>query len=164
MMNLNEAQEKFLVDIGQADIYTGVQYQYPYFFEFAGKKMMKDMSINTIDFKTWAGEYFQCSLDTFHSHTCLLITSTLEDCVFFPAKSLDLDKAKSKAEKAINTKTEIKNSFSGYSTYGQKMLRQYELFEKHIKEQNIYFTSESLRLIFKELLRRAKEDERSAST
>ena len=164
MMNLNEAQEKFSVDIGQADIYTGVQYQYPYFFEFAGKKMMKDMGNNTIDFKTWTGEYFQCSLDTFHSHTCLLITSTLEDCVFFPAKSLDLDKAKGRAEKAISTKTEIKNSFSGYSTYGKKMLKQYELFEKHIKEQNIYFTSESLTLIFKELLRRAKEDERSTST
>lgn len=159
MVNLNEPQEKFSVDVGQADIYTGVQYKYPYFFEFAGKKMMKDMSNKTIDFKTWAGEYFQCSLDRFHNNTCLLITSTLEDCVFFPAQSLDLDKAKGKAEKATNTKTEIKNSFSGYSTYGKKMLKQYELFEKHIKEQNIYFTSDSLRLIFKELLRRAKEDE-----
>lgn len=159
MVNLNEPQEKFSVDVGQADIYTGVQYTYPYFFEFPGKKMMKDMSNKTIDFKTWTGEYFQCSLDRFHNHTCLLITSTLEDCVFFPAQSLDLDKAKNKAEKATTNRVEIKNSFSGYSTYGKKMLKQYELFEKHIKEQNIYFTSDSLRLIFKELLRRAKEDE-----
>ena len=163
-MNLNEPQEKFSVDIGQADIYTGVQYQYPYFFEYSGKKMMKDMSDSTIDFKTWAGEYFQCTLDKFHSHTCLVITSTLEDCVFLPAKSLSLERAKGKAKTATTRKTEIKNSFSGYSTYGQKMIKQYEVFEQHLKEQNIYFTDEVLTIIFKELLRRAKEDERSAST
>ena len=164
MMNLEQPTDKFEIDIGQADLYTGYQYSYPYFFEHAGKKMMKNMGVDTIDFKTWTGEYFQCSLDVFHNHTCLLITSTLEDCVFFPAKALSLDKAKGRAQKGIDNKQTIKGSFSGYSTWGQKYLKQIELFEKHLDDQKIFFSEDTLVKIFKELTRRAKEYERSAST
>lgn len=156
MMNLKLSTEKFDVDIGQADVYTGVQYKYPYFFEHSSCKMMKDMSSKTIDFKTWQGEYYQCSLDRFHNHTCLLITSTLKDCIFLRYRLLSIERSKIWAKEMSEKKKDIKGSFSGYSTYGKKLLAQYELFEKHTKEQNICFSEKALEQIFKELLRRAE--------
>ncbi len=156
MLNLNLSEDKFLVDIGQADIYNGVQYQYPYFFEHAGHRMMKNMSEQTIDFKTWKGEFFQCSLDKFHGKTCLVITSTLEDCVFLQARRLSIEQSKIWAKERSEKKSEVKGSFSGYYTYGKKLLKQYEDFEQHTAEQNICFSDEVLSKIFKELLRRAK--------
>lgn len=157
MMNLEMPDELFDADVGKADLFTGKSYEIPYFFEHPGHKMMKDPSkSNHISFKTWKGEIFQFSLDQFHSHGCLLVTSTLKDCAFFPQQKLSIDKAVERAERAINTKTPVKNSFSGYSTYGKKMLTQYRTLIKHLKEQEIYFSDETLTAIYKELKRRAK--------
>lgn len=156
-MNLMAAQTKFSTDVGRADIYTATQqYDRPFFFESSQRKMMKSHSLKYITYKTWGGEFFQFSLDSFHNHVCLLLTSTLGDCAFFPAKALSLEKAKARAKSAADSKCPIEGSFSGYYTWGKKLLEQYETLERHLAEQNICFSEETLTSIFKELQRRAK--------
>ena len=158
-MNLETAQTKFTIDVGQADIYTStIQYNRPFFFESTQRRMMKSHSLRYITYKTWGGEFFQFSLDRFHNHVCLLLTSTLGDCAFFPAKALSLEKAKARAQSAADNKCPIEGSFSGYYTWGKKLLGQYETLEKHLAEQNVYFSEEILTSIFKELQRRAKHE------
>lgn len=156
-MNLEMENKIFSVDVGQADVYiSNIQYDRPFFFESPQKRMMKPHSLKFITYKTWQGEFFQFSLDKYHGHDCLLITSTLGDCAFFPRKYLGLKKAKERALIASENKHPIEGSFSGYFTYGKKLLEQYSLLEKHLAEQRIYFSDVVLTSIFNELQRRAK--------
>lgn len=156
VLKMPEVKEEW--NIGHADLYVGKQYSYPYFFENATELMMKNMGKDTIDFKTWKGEFFQFRLETVSGHDCLVLTSTLRDCAFFPAKSLSLEKAKATAQCRSEKKTMITGSFSGYSTTGKKKLRQYATLETHLAEQGLELSEEVLTKIFKELKRRAKDE------
>ena len=156
-MNLDLPTDVFSVDIGKASVYVGEQYEYEYFFESSSRKMMKPMGVGTIDFRTYQNEYFQFSLDTFHNNKCLLLTSTLGDCAFFGAPRLSLDKSIEYAKHHSAQKHTIKNSYSGYFTFGKKLLKQYETLKKHLKEQHLYLTDDALEKIYKELKRRAEQ-------
>lgn len=158
-MNLSITTDHFSIDVGKGDLYLRDDYTYPWFFESSGKKMMKDPKVeNVISIRTWKGEIFQFSLDSFHSNKCLLITSTLLDCAFIPSMALSIDKAKERAKEASEKKHEVKNSYSGYFTFGKKLLAQYDTLEKHLKEQEIYFSDGTLKDIYTELVRRAKHE------
>ena len=158
-MNLEPAVEKFSVDVGHGEVYiSDTPYDRPFFFESAVRRMMKEHSSKYVTLKSWGGEFFQFSLDTYHGNTCLLITSTMGDCAFFPAQSLSLEKAKRKAVENMNSKYLVKGSFSGYSTFGKTALAQYHALEKHLEEQEMYLTDDTLKAIFKELRRRAKDE------
>ncbi len=143
-------------DIGHADEYIGEQYSYPYFFETSNKLMMRDMGKDNINFKTWKGEYYQFFLDKFHSNKALVLVSTLGDCCFFKQSYLSIKGMQEWAKMQSEKKHPIKNSYSGYFTFGQKMLRQYDKLEEHLKEQEIYFPDDILEEIYQELIRRDK--------
>ena len=157
MLNLSPPEIDNRFDIGRGDLYVGQQYSYPYFFENSNKKMMRDMGRGTIDFKTWKGEYFQFYLGKYHGNSTLILTSTLLDCCFFNANRLGIDKMRDWATQQSEKKHPIKNSFSGYFTFGKKLLEQYDTLEKHMEEQEIYFSDEVLEEIYRELVRREKD-------
>lgn len=144
-------------DIGHADEYIGEQYSYPYFFETSNKLMMRDMGKDNINFKTWRGEYYQFFLGSFHQHQALVLVSTLKDCCFFKANRLSISKMHDWAKQQSEKKHPIKNSYSGYFTFGQKLLRQYDKLEEHMKEQELYFPDDILEEIYQELVRRGKQ-------
>ena len=125
--------------------------------------MMKPIGEDTLDFRTWDNEFFQVSIDSFHQQSCLLITSTLEDCAFLLRARLSIEKSREWAKSQSENKHEVKNSFSGYFTFGKKLLKQYDTLEKHMAEHGIYFSDETLEKCYKELCRR-KKDERSTGT
>ena len=155
MLKLSWVKNKTF-DIGHADEYTGSQYAYPYFFESSGKLMMRNMGKDNINFKTWKGEYYQFFLDKYHSNNALVLVSTLGDCCFFQLSRLSISRMHDWAKQQSEKKHPIKNSFSGYFTFGQKLLKQYDTLEEHMKEQEIYFPDDILEEIYQELLRRGK--------
>ena len=157
MLKIVMTEKRLNLDVGHADIYVGPAFEIPYFFESPGRKMMREPGYDNINFRTWDGEFFQFFLDTFHSHQALVLTSTLGDCCFFSYSRLGIEKMREYATAQSNKKHPIKNSFSGYFTFGQKMLKQYDTLEQHMKEQEIYFSDETLEKICEELQRRAKD-------
>lgn len=156
MLNLKMTENDFKLDIGHADLYHGKQYKYPYFFDSPSKRMMKDMGDDTIDFKTWKGEFFQFTIGEFHHNSVLVVTSTLQDYCFFKVNTLSFEAMKAWIKECSEKKCMIKGSFSGYATFGKGILRNFETLEQHMAEQEIYFTDEVLHKIHKELVRRAK--------
>ncbi len=156
MLNLTIAEKKQTYDVGHADLYTGKPFKIPYFFESSQRRMMKEPGEQTIDFKTWKGEFFQFYIGEYHNHITLILTSTLYDCCFFSTNRLGIGKMKKWATEQSEKKHPIKNSFSGYFTFGKKLLAQYDNLEKHMEEQEIYFSDEVLEEIFAELKRRAR--------
>lgn len=158
MLNLKTpSTEKMIFDVGHADLYTGKPFQIPYFFENPRKRMMREpVDDSTINFKTWKGEYFQFYLDEYHQNTALVLTSTMLDCAFFSTKRLSIDKMREWAKRRSEKKHPIKNSFSGYFTFGKMLLEQYDTLEEHMREQEVYFSDKVLEDIYKELKRRAK--------
>lgn len=160
MLKLSWEKNK-VFDIGQADEYIGPPFSIPYFFEASGRLMMKEPdSPDVINFKTWKGEYFQFYLGKFHSATALVITSTLKDCCFIKANNLSIKGMHDWAEQHFSRKYPIKGSFSGYYTFGKRLMRQYDILEKHLKEQNLYFPDDILVEIYNELVRREKDGNR----
>lgn len=156
MLNLTMTEIE-VWDIGHGDLYRGKQYDRPWFFDTPNMKMMRDMGGDTIDFKTWKGEYFQFFLDSYHGNTALFLTSTLQDCCIFTSSCLSLSKMRAWCQKHSEKKTKVEGSFTGYFSFGKKLLEQYDLLDKHIEEQEIYFTDETIERAFNELKRRSKE-------
>jgi len=155
MLSLSWKENKTF-EIGHADEYIGSQYGYPYFFEASNKLMMRDMGKDNINFRTWKGEYFQFFLGSFHNSKVLVLVSTLKDCCFFQRSRLSISRMHGWAKAQSEKKHPIKNSYSGYFTFGKKMLKQYDILEEHMKEQEIYFSDEILEEIYQELVRRTK--------
>lgn len=145
-------------DVGHADYYLGEPYKIPYFFETSKRRMMREPDYSTISFRTWKGEYFQFYIDEYHHNPALVCTSTLLDCAFFMQKRLSIEKMRKWAEEQSTKKHPIKGSYTGYFTFGKLLLEQYATLEKHMAEQEIYFTEEVLERIFNELKRRTKDD------
>lgn len=156
MLNLKMTKSEPVYEIGHGDLYVGEQYVYPYFFESAHKRMMKDMGKDTIDFKTWGGEYFQFTLGEYHNRPALILTSTLKDFCVFKCTMLSIPKMKDWAETQSKKKSMIEGAFTGYSTFGRRVLRALNTLEQHLAEQEIYFSGEVLEQIYKELSRRAE--------
>ena len=156
MLNLTMT-EKNEWDIGHADLYVGKPFEIPYFFESSQRRMMQEPGDTNINFRTWDGEIYQFYLGDYHQNTALILTSTLRDCCFFNINRLGIEKMKKWATEQSEKKHPIKNSFSGYFTFGKKLLTQYATLERHMEEQEIYFSDEVLEKICKELKRRAKD-------
>lgn len=156
MLNLNMTENDKVWDIGHGDLYSGTQYEYPYFFETVNTRMMKDIGENTIDFKTWKGEFFQFYIDRYHGNQALYLTSTLLDCCVFQPKRLSVAGMKEWAKSQSENKRPVKGSYTGYFSFGKKLLTQLELLESHMEEQEIYFSDEVLERAFNELMRRAQ--------
>ena len=157
MLNLTMTSESVTWDIGHGDLYTGVQYDRPWFFDTPNVKMMRDMGSDTIDFKTWNGEFFQFFLDSYHGRQALFLTSTMRDCCIFQCGRLSIEGMKEWCKSRHEKKVPIKGSFSGYFSFGKKLLDHFELLERHMEEQEIYFSDETLEQVFAELKRRSKE-------
>lgn len=155
MLNLIPV-ERIEFDIGNGDLYAGKPFKIPYFFESSQRRMMREPCEDTLNFKTWKGEYFQFYLGRYHQNIALILTSTLYDCCFFNTSRLSIEKMRKWANEQSEKKHPIKNSYSGYFTFGKKLLEQYDVLEKHMKEQEIYFSDETLEKIYEELKRRAK--------
>lgn len=156
MLNLKMTKSEPVYEIGHGDLYVGEQYVYPYFYESAHKKMMKDMGKDTIDFKTWGGEYFQFTLGEYHNRPALFLTSTLGDTCVFKCRCLSIPKMKEWAEARSKKKIAIEGAITGYSTFGKSVLRALNTLEQHMAEQEIYFSDEVLEQIYQELSRRAE--------
>lgn len=143
------------IDIGKGDLYIGEKFSYPYFFESYSRKMMEDPSPHNITFKTWKGEFFQFRLGKFHNSKCMILTSTLKDTFFFfsnnPTIAGTMAKGKSGSEKIP-----IKGSYTGYSSWGGYFQKQLKDLEKHLEEQEIFFTDETTAEIYRELMERRK--------
>lgn len=157
-MSLNLSPTKpMTIDIGKGDLYQGKPYPIPYFFEKAYLRMMREPdSRNVISFKTWKGEYFQFYLDRYHSSQTLVLTSTLRDSVFISPTTLSIEKSAEKFKETSQKSHPIKNSFSGYFKYGTRIAEQYAKLFTHLAEQEIYFSDETVKWVYKELKRRAK--------
>lgn len=156
MLNLSLENEDFDIDLGKAYLYSGA-YDIPYFFESASKKMMRPPGPKVISFKTIDNSFIlQFALDNYHGKKCILITSTEGDCAFILGTKLSITGMKEWASAKSDNKHPINGSFSGYFTFGRRLLKQYETLEKHLKEHELSVSDESLELIWTELNRRAK--------
>ncbi|MBO5628165.1 MAG: hypothetical protein J5965_03710 [Aeriscardovia sp.] len=155
MLKLSTREKEVQIDVGHADLYIGPAFDIPYFFETSNRRMMQEPGDTNINFRTWDGEFFQFYMDYFHGKKTLILTSTLSDCCFFSINRLSIDKMKEWAKSQTERKHFVNNSFSGYFTFGRKMLEQYATLERHMEEQEIYFTDEALEQIYSELKRRS---------
>ena len=140
-------------DIGKGDVFLGDSFSRPYFFESRTKRMMEDVSPLNITFKTWKGEFFQFRIYQFHSVDVMLLASTLQDTFYFirPTISKTMEVAK-----RGNQKHPIKGSYTGYCSWGGYFNELLENLQKHLDEQEIYFTDEVTTAIYLELKRRKK--------
>ena len=156
--------DDFVFDIGEGDLYSGRPYSIPYFYETPQVRMMKEPDDPLcISFKSWKGNFYQFYLGKFHAKHCLIITSTLKDCYFIPANCLSLERSAEKYREISEKKHYVEASFSGYFSYGKKVVKQYESLMSHLKNDKMYFSEEVLKDIYSELKRRVKY-ERSSST
>lgn len=153
-----------MIDVGEGDLYVGKPYKIPYFYETSQVKMMKEPDDPLcISFKSWKGHFYQFYLGEFHNKSALVLTSTLRDSYVFPTKSLSLEGSAEKFRYHSNKKTPIKGSFSGFYSWGKRLLKQYDTLMSHLEDDKMYFSDEVIQDIYKELVRRVKY-ERSSST
>lgn len=163
MLNLN-LPPLIEFDVGHADLYIGKAYKIPYFYETSQKRMMREPGGNdTISYKSWSGNFYQFYLDSFHNLPALYITSTLEDCYPMSTRTIGLEKSVERYKQASEKQHFVKDSFTGYYTFGKKLIKQHDTLVEHLKEDEISFSDEFLENIFLELKRRVK-DERCTDT
>lgn len=163
-MVLAPAVSEWNIDVGKADYFIGKKYDIPYFFETPQKKMMREPGgPDTITFRAWSGTYYQFYIGTYHNRPALYITSTLEDCYIMPKGCLSLEKSAEKYIHSSNRRTPIKGSFSGYYSYGKKILEMREKLMENLQKDGVTFSDEAVGRIFEILSRRVK-DERSSGT
>lgn len=154
-MNLTPSEK--LWDVGEGDLYVGRPYRIPYFFETPQLQMMKEPDDPLcISFRSWTGHFYQFYIGIFHSKPSLIITSTLKDYYVFPVMSLSFAQSQEKYRHYSNKKTPVKGSFSGFYSWGEKLLNQCDVLLSHLKNDNMYFSDDVLAEIYAELKRRAK--------
>lgn len=157
--NSVEFKEGFSVDVGEADIFLGTDFERPWFFDTQKWKMMEAWSPKYVHIKTWRGEIYQFRLYRFHNSPAMLITSTLEDTfIVIKSAGLSIKGTMAKARKAKKYHHPAENSFSGYWTWGKYFEDQYARLKKNMKNQRIFFSDEALKAIYDELLRRKNEE------
>lgn len=154
---MNLAPRAKIWDVGEGDLYMGRPYRIPYFFENSQWKMMKEPDDPLcISFRSWKGNFYQFFIDTFHNKPALVITSTLRDCYFLPNTVLSMQGSADRYLRYCNKKTPVKDSFSGFYSWGKKLLKQRETLMSHLKDDNMYFSDDVLAEIYAELKRRAE--------
>lgn len=157
-MNLARVEDsrKFKVDIGNAREFLGTRFTKPWFFESYTHLMMEDYTPVNLHFKTFNGEIFQFRIGKYHGQEGIWICSTLEDSFFVGGVALSLDKMRERYTKSSNKKHKVKDSFSGYYSYGKRLIEGLDILEKHMDEEGLYFSYDSLKAIYRELRRRKK--------
>lgn len=151
-------EQGFSVDVGEADIFLGKDFERPWFFDSIKWKMMEPCRPEYVHIKTWQGEVYQFRLYKFHDLKAMLITSTcLDTFIVIKTAGLSLKKTMNYARRAKRKKHAVDGSFSGYWTWGKYFEDQYARLKKNMKKQNIFFSDDALEAIYKELVRRSNE-------
>lgn len=156
--NIDEVKEEFTVDVGEADIFLGEDFERPWFFDTRTWIMMDECKPEHIHIKTWRGEIYQFRLYRFHNQPAILITSTLKDTfIVIGHKQHSIHGTMLKARRAKRTHHPAEGSFSGYWTWGKYFEDQYARLKRNMKNQRIFFSDEALTAIYNELVRRKNE-------